>query len=95
MQGATAVINSDYELIVKTPDGHEETVDQGEYNECEGVTIGIRSWVENGKYLVYQAHGETLVYGLLEKKKAVLFDSDRIEFFGWYDPENYKTSGMD
>lgn len=95
MKGATAVINSDYELIVKTPDGHEEAVDQGEYNNCEGVTIGIRSWVENGKYLVYQVHGETFVYGLLERKKAVLFDSHDIQFFGWADPENPKTAVMD
>ena len=95
MTGATAVINSDYELIVKTPDGHEATVDQGEYNDCEGVTIGIRSWVENGKYLVYQVHGETFVYGLLERKKAVLFDSHDIECFGWADPENPKTFFMD
>jgi hypothetical protein len=95
MKGAAAIINSDYELVVKTPDGHEATVDQGEYNNCEGVTIGIRSWIENGKYLIYQVHGETFVYGVLEKKKAALFDSPGVEFFGWADSENYKTSAVD
>jgi hypothetical protein len=95
MKGATAVVNSDYELIVKTPDGHEATVDQGEYNECEGVTIGILSWVENGRYLVYEVHQKAFVYGVLEKKKAALFDSPEIVPFGWADPENYKTSAMD
>ena len=91
MVGANAVIDEDYNLKVTTPDGKEFVLDKGEYSQCAGVTIRIISWLENGKYLIYQDPNYiTYIYGIKDNKKAVLFDPANM-FYGWKDSENRKT----
>lgn len=91
MSGVKAVIDKDYNLKIITSDGKEVIVDKGEYNQCEGITIRILSWLEDGKYLIYQhPHDVTYIYGVEENKISVLFDSGGIRF-GWEDSENRET----
>ena len=89
MKGVNAKIDKDHRLKVTTPEGREIIVDKGEYDNCEGVTIRVLSWVENGKYLIYQhPYNITYIYGVEGNKKSVLFDSDAIRYFGWEENEN-------
>ena len=78
-----AFITDDYQLIITDNNGDELHIGTGEYNDCEGRTINILSWL-NDKYLIYQINEKTYVFGVNERKKALLFDSPFF-WFGWYE----------
>ncbi len=94
MGGANAVIDEAYNLNVTTPEGNTILVDKGEYDDCEGVTICLISWVEDGKYLIYSNPSHIkYIYGLEENKKAILFDSD-VYYFGWENSEDLDSEAL-
>ena len=94
MGGANAVIDKDYNLNVTTQEGNTIFVDKGGYDDCEGVTICIKFWIENGKYLVYSNPSHMrYIYGVEENKKAILFDSDVI-YYGWESSENWGSEAL-
>ncbi len=100
-RGETAFIDKHNTLIVKTADGKVITIDHGTDHSqekpdqpiptCGGVSIRMLSWLENGRYLIYQLGETTYIYGIKEHRKAELFNRrDSYLQFGWEDKENRK-----
>lgn len=85
MPGVSAMIDKQYRLVVALPSGEQLVVAQGGYNQCEGATIQILSWVQNGKYLTYRVGGTVYIYGLVERRMSPLFTGG-VEF-GWNDSD--------
>ena len=78
-----AFVDDDYNLIINDKDRNLTKIAQGTYCQCEGVTIGIIDWIENGKYLIYKIRQTTYIYGLAENRKAILFMNSNRCVFGW------------
>jgi len=93
--GETANIDSNHNLILKTPDGKTFNLDKGDSNRCEGETIRILSWLENGNYLIYTKSGSVYIYGIAEQKKTILFKISEVNFFGWEEKQNRRPSLFD
>jgi len=90
MDRADIAIDNEFNLLLTTPEGKKVLIDKGEYNQCEGVTIRVLSWLENGKYLIYQVHGTTYIFGVEENRKSILSIGSE---FGWDNNENRKVVG--
>lgn len=56
-----AEINAGYELTLSTPDAARIKIDEGRYDMCEGIMIGIVGWLDED-YLLYKKEGEYFVY---------------------------------
>jgi len=70
-----ARVDPQHRLLVSKRNGEEELVEQGGYNDCEGVTIGITGWVDD-RYLVYLDEWRQFIFDPVSRRRAFLFKYD-------------------
>lgn len=78
-----ATVNDRYELVVEQKGGSSQTVSVGRYDNCTGVTVGIRGWIDP-QHMVYSADAATFIYDAATGRKALIpLTPDRVAAFFW------------
>lgn len=67
-----ARVNEKYELVVTGAGRNSVTIDSGDYNMCEGITILIVDWLDQNKYLVYYLNSTFYIAEPATGRKAAL-----------------------
>jgi len=78
-----AAINKTYQLTARGPNGAIKKVNEGTYDDCMGVTIGINGWLDE-QHVVYSVAEETYVFDTTTGGNARLFsDQNRPAAYFW------------